>query len=119
MNNKGYQELQVYQEAHTLVLLVYKSTRGFPKHELFGLISQMRRAASSVPANILEGYGRRSRKEFRRFLMIAQGSLTELEYYLELSRDLEYLSDKDYSVLEEQRRKVGALLGGFIRSFEI
>ena len=116
MQEKGYKKLNVYQEAHKLVRSIYKATDSFPRSEIFGLTSQMRRAAVSVPANILEGYGREASREFRRFLLIAQGSLVELEYYIELALDLGYLSGAQYASIEEQRKTTGALLGGLIRS---
>lgn len=115
MENKGYKKLRVYEEAHKLVKGVYLVTEKFPKSELFGLVSQIRRAAVSVVANILEGQARSSRKEFRQFLNIANGSLVELEYYLELTLDLKYLSEEKYLELENQRHSVGLLLGGLIK----
>lgn len=115
MENKGYKKLRVYEEAHKLVKDVYLVTDKFPKSELFGLTSQMRRSAVSVVANILEGQARSSRKEFRQFLNIANGSLVELEYYLELALDLKYLSEEQYLELENQRHSAGLLLGGLIK----
>lgn len=112
--NKGYRKLKVYEEAHKLVKVIYRITEKFPKAEIFGLVSQMRRSAVSVPANILEGQARSSKKEFKNFLSIANGSLVELEYYLELSEDLGYINKQEYLDLETQREIVGALLGGLI-----
>ena len=112
---KGYKKLKVWEESHRLVTLVYKNTKNFPKEEYFGLVSQMRRAAISVVANIIEGQAR-MKNEFYRFLMISNGSLAELEYYLQLSLDLKYISINDYKVLENQRYLVGRLLGGLIKS---
>lgn len=112
----GYQRLIVWQEAHTLVLLVYKQTKLFPKDELFGLTSQLRRAVVSIPANIVEGYARSSRKEFLQFLFISQGSLAEVEYYLLLSHELGYLTKDAFEELEAKRKPVGNLLHGLIAS---
>ncbi len=112
---KGYKKLKVYQEAHKLVLEIYNITMDFPKSELFGLISQMRRSAVSIVANILEGQARISKKEFKQFLSIANGSLVELEYYLELSCELGYITKQQYENLEKQRILVGSLLGGLLR----
>ena len=91
IKKKGYRQLDVFNEAHELVLLVYGITRSFPREELFGLISQLRRAVVSVAANIVEGQGRKTKKDFLRFLYMSNGSLIEVEYYLELALDLGYL----------------------------
>ncbi len=112
---KRYKRLKVYQEAHKLVREIYLITEKFPKSEIFGLTSQMRRAAVSVVANILEGQARSGNKEFKNFLSIANGSLAELEYYLELVADLGYITQEQYKDIEERRKTVGALLGGFIK----
>jgi four helix bundle protein len=115
---KGYKALLVWQEAHALVLLIYSCTEKFPKSELFGLTSQLRRAGVSIPANIVEGYARFSRKEFSQFISISLGSLAEVEYYLDLSRDLAYLTKDEYAKLVAQRIIVGKLLYGFSRSIK-
>jgi four helix bundle protein len=91
---KSHEDLRIWQGARTLVLEIYKLTSEFPKHEIYGLISQMRRASVSVPSNIAEGAGRRSPGDFCRFLYYASGSLTELETQLYLSGELGY-ADKD------------------------
>ena len=95
---KHFQELVVWQKAHELVLAVYRLTKEFPKEETYGLTSQLRRSAVSVPANIAEGFKKRGRNDKARFLNIAQGSLEETRYYLILSKDLDYgtstLADK-------------------------
>lgn len=113
---KGYRKLLVWQESHKLVLLIYKLKKKFPREELFGLTSQICRAVVSISANIVEGQARASRKEFLQFLYIANGSLIETEYYLELARDLIYISLDQYNVLEEKRIIVGNLLHGLIIS---
>ncbi|OGY96331.1 MAG: hypothetical protein A2122_02055 [Candidatus Liptonbacteria bacterium GWB1_49_6] len=115
MNEKGYKRLKVYEAAHILVKDIYHATEVFPRAELFGLVSQMRRAAVSIVANILEGQARASKKEFRQFISIANGSLVELEYYLELTYDLHYISEETYQQLERQRIVVGSLLGGLAK----
>ncbi len=89
-NQKSYRRLIVWQKADELAFQVYLVTKKFPREEMFGLISQMRRAAFSVPANIVEGYARSSRKGKVQFYNIARGSLTELEYYLDFSLRLKY-----------------------------
>ncbi len=112
----GYKKLLVWQEAHTLTLLIYKITKHFPKDELFGLTNQMRRAAVSVTANIVEGQARATKKEFHQFLFMSNGSLVEVEYYIELSKDLGYISEKEFTDLYQQRIKVGKLLHRLIKS---
>ena len=89
---KRFQDLEVWQKAHRLVLEIYTVTNSFPRNELFGIVSQFRRAAYSIPSNLAEGYGRRSTKELLQFLAIANGSAEELRYFLILSRDLRYVS---------------------------
>jgi four helix bundle protein len=116
--NKGYKKLNVYSKADELVILIYKLTKKFPKDETFGLISQMRRAVVSVVANIVEGYGRNSFKDKIRFYYMARGSLTELEYYIDLSFRLEYFNKKEFSQLEFLRSDVGKLLNGLINSIK-
>ncbi|CAD7851210.1 MAG: hypothetical protein [Olavius algarvensis Gamma 1 endosymbiont] len=90
-----YRQLSVWAKAHQLVLLVYRKTRQFPADERFGLISQMRRAAASIPSNIAEGSGRGSDQDFARFARIATGSTNELEYQCILAKDLGYLAEQD------------------------
>jgi four helix bundle protein len=94
-----------WQECHKLVIGVYKATEAFPKHELYGLTSQARRAAFSAPANIVEGASRKGRNEFRHFLDIALGSLGELEYILEVTAELEYLKKDVYETLQAQQKR--------------
>ncbi|MBI2591561.1 MAG: four helix bundle protein [Candidatus Brennerbacteria bacterium] len=112
----GYKNLNVWKKADELVLSVYKLTKIFPKNECFGLVSQMRRCAISIPANIVEGYGRRTNKDKSQFLFIARGSLNELEYYLDLSFKLEYIDSVNYQKNLSLRNDVGKLLNGFINS---
>jgi four helix bundle protein len=111
-----FQQLKVWQEAHKLVLSVYKITRQFPNDERFGLVSQMRRAAVSVPANIAEGFKRRGIQEKVRFYNISEGSLEELKYYFILSKELGYISEND--TLMGRTEDVGRLLYGLITSTE-
>lgn len=115
-NKKGYRRLIVWQKSDELAFQIYVATRNFPKEEVFGLISQMRRSAFSVPANIVEGYARSSQKEKVQFYNIARGSLTELEYYLDFSLRLKYLKKEQYSNLANLRNETGRLLNGFIKS---
>lgn len=117
-NSKGYKSLNIYQKADSFVLLVYKYTRNYPKEELFSLVSQMRRAAVSIVANIVEGWARETLKDKLRFYFISRGSLTEMEYYLDLSYNLKYLSEKQYEELKGLREEVGRLLNGLINSIK-
>lgn len=114
----GYKKLHVWKEAHELTLLIYKITKNFPKDETFALTSQIRRAAVSIVANIVEGQARASKKEFLQFLYISNGSLVEVEYYIELSRDLGYISTEKYLLLNQKRIIVGNLLHGLIKSLK-
>jgi len=110
----SFTDLTVWQEAHKLVLMIYKTTASFPTHEQFGLTSQMRRAVVSVPANIVEGFKRQSHQDKLRFYNIAAASLEELKYYLILSTDLSYTA-KDL-LLSDQAESVSRLLYRFIES---
>jgi four helix bundle protein len=110
--------MQVWQKAHQLTLAVYQASALYPRTEIYGLTSQTRRAASSVPANIAEGCGRGSDKELARFLYIAMGSASELEYHLLLARDLEYLTTKSYVPLAEAVVEVKRMLTGFIHRLQ-
>jgi four helix bundle protein len=112
-----FEQLEVWQWAHRLVLNVYKTTQDLPRDQRFGLISQMQRAAVSVPANIAEGFKRRGRADKVHFYNIAQGSLEELRYYFILCRDLEY--KVDYESLVEQAERVGRMLTGLINSIRV
>jgi|SRR5687768_6830501 len=113
---KGFRKLIVWQRAHQLVLQVYKFTEKFPKHEVFGLTSQIRRAMVSVPANVAEGYAAGGKGQFGRYLDIAQGSLAEVEYYLLLALDLTYIAQVQYEEAESLRAETGFLLHRLIES---
>jgi four helix bundle protein len=112
---QDFRNLVVWQKGHELTLRVYQATGTFPKHELFGLTSQMRRAASSVPTNIAEGCGRGSDADFARFLQMAMGSASELEYQLLLSRDLNYLAPDNYEQMNEGVAEVKRMLAGLMQ----
>jgi four helix bundle protein len=109
-----FEDLLVWQKAHQLVLDVYRMTGGFPTEERFGLVSQMRRAAVSVPANIAEGFKKRSEKDKANFYNIAQGSLEELRYYLILARDLGYV--RDTTPQADASLEIGRMLHGLIKA---
>jgi four helix bundle protein len=111
---KDFRDLRVWEKAHRLTLELYKVTALFPRHELYGLTSQIRRAGASIGANIAEGCGKRGNSEFQRYLQIASGSASELDYHLLLSHDLNFLPDEDYRSiareLSELRRMLTSLL---------
>ena len=99
---RDFHKLGIWQRSHQLTLDVYKVSQAFPKDELFGLTSQIRRAASSIPTNIAEGCGRASNKDFAHFLQIAIGSASEVEYELLLAHDLEYINDEAFNKLTSE-----------------
>ncbi len=109
-----FTDLIVWQESHKLVLLIYQATKKFPREEIFGLISQMRRAAVSITSNIAEGFARRSRKEKLQFYTIARGSLVELESQLFISRDISYITGEDFGKIYTQLTSSHQLLNAFI-----
>src|SRR5208283_2305006 len=96
---KDFRDLKVWQRAHQITLTIYRCTRDFPREETYGMISQLRRCSASVAANIAEGCGRPGNPEFGRFLGMAMGSASELEYFLLLARDLHYLSPENMAAL--------------------
>jgi four helix bundle protein len=110
---RDFRELLVWQKAHALTLDVYRATKSFPREELYSLTNQIRRAAISIGANIAEGAGKNSRAEFARYLQIALGSASELEYHLLLSRDLEYLPPEKCLILSKQVVETKKMLVGF------
>ena len=114
---KNYKELTVWRKAHEMTLDVYGATRAFPKEELYGLTSQLRRSAASIGANIAEGSGRRSNNEICRFLQIARGSASETEYHILLARDLNLLREEDFQRLSRQADEVQRMLTALIQSF--
>ena len=107
---QDYQKLLVWRKAHKLVLDVYVSTKKFPKDELYGVTSQLRRAVVSISANIVEGAGRKTKADFARFLTMSLGSTNEVEYFLLLSRDLEYLNIEKYKLLNQQLVEIRKML---------
>ena len=114
---RDFRRITAWRKADELTVMIYRETaRAFPKEELYGLTAQIRRASASVPANIAEGSARRTARDFRSFLYIAQGSLAEVEYFLHLAYRLGYLKEHTYVSLEHQRAEVGRLLTGFIKS---
>jgi len=112
---RDFRELKVWEKAHRLTLEVYRETKSFPKEETYGLTSQARRAAASIATNIAEGAGKNSRLEFARFLQMATGSASELEYQILLARDLGYLAPEIHESLLVQVVETKKMLTGFVR----
>jgi four helix bundle protein len=115
---KDFRSLHVWQKAHHLTLLAYDVTRRFPKEEVYGLTSQIRRCAASVAANIAEGCGKRGNAEFQRFLGISAGSASELEYHFLLARDLGLLNHNEYDTLNGSIVEVKRMLASLVRKVE-
>jgi len=115
---KNYKELKVWQKAYQLCLEVYKITKGFPGEERYGLTSQIRRAAVSVPSNIAEGYGRKTTPEYIRSLYIAYGSNCELDTQISLSGDLGYMRAQEKEMLQRSIGEVERMLKALIKSLE-
>jgi four helix bundle protein len=111
-----FEDLDVWRKAHQLALRIYAVTRDFPNEEKFGLVSQMRRAAVSIPANIAEGFKKRTLKDKSNFYNIAQGSLEELRYYLILAKDLHYMVNNQ--ALLDSVEEIGRMLYGLIKSLK-
>lgn len=116
MGITSFEQLEVWQEAHQLVLLVYHTTTVFPSDERYGVVSQMKRSAISVPANIAEGFSRRGEKSKLHFYSIAKSSLEELRYYLILSKDLGYRID--YDRMMDRADRTARMLAGLMRVIE-
>lgn len=112
---KDFRTLTVWQKSHLLTVAVYQATKCFPKEEMYGLTSQIRRSCASIPANIAEGCGRGGDPEFGRFLQIAMGSASELEYHLLLANELKYLDSKDHDILDGQVTEVKRMLTSLVQ----
>jgi four helix bundle protein len=115
---QDFKNLDVWREAKNLVLSIYKITETFPKHELFGLSNQMRRAAVSIPSNIAEGTGRRTNKDKAHFSYTSRGSLFELETQIVIAFELAYITSEDYDKVLQQVVKCRQLINGYINYFE-
>lgn len=118
MNNgkiQSFTDLNTWKEGHKLVIMVYKITKDFPKEELYSIIDQMRRASSSVTANIAEGFGRQTYKEKLQFYYMAQGSLTELKNFILIAKDVNYFKDNEFDNLSKQADLTHQLLQSLIQ----
>jgi four helix bundle protein len=115
---KDFRELKVWQRSHELTLAVYRVTANFPRQELYGLTSQLRRSCSSIAANLAEGCGRNGDAELGRFCSIAAGSASELEYHLLLAKDLSLIQAREYGRLVQQTVEVKRMLAGLIQKLK-
>ena len=113
-----YEDLEVWKQSHRFVVDIYRITQNFPTNERYGLISQLRRAAYSIPANIAEGNGKQHKKEYIHFLYIAKSSLNEARYFLLLSKDLKYMKEDKYDELINLLRFIEIMLMGLIKSLK-
>jgi four helix bundle protein len=115
---KNYKNIKVWEKSHLLTIEVYEVTKKFPKSEIFGMISQIRRAAVSIPSNIAEGCGRNGENEFKHFLHIALGSANELEYQILLAYKLNYINKNDFTQIENLVIEVKKMLSAFIKKLK-
>jgi len=117
MNNKinSYKDLIVWQKSIALVTEIYKLTKTFPAEEKFGIVNQLNRAVVSIPANIAEGWGRESSKNYLQFLRISRGSLMETETLLVISKNLNYIDDENFRMISEKLDETGKILQGLIK----
>ena len=108
---QSYRDLKVYERSYRAAVSIYRMTSVLPREELYGLTSQMKRAATSIPLNIAEGYGKKeSASEFKRFLLMAIGSCDEMRVLLDLCRDLDYISNEDHDAYEKEYDEIGKML---------
>ncbi|MDA0578406.1 MAG: four helix bundle protein [Verrucomicrobia bacterium] len=113
---RDYRKIVAWQRGHALALRIYRITQEFPRNEQFGITSQLRRAASSVPANIVEGSARDTQPDYLRFLIVARASLKEVEYFLLLARDLGYMPTPEYDETGQEINKAFAAISGLIKA---
>lgn len=111
---RDFRQIKIWEKAHRHVLEIYKATAGFPKEELYGITSQLRRASASIPANIAEGFGRGGNVELARFLQIGMGSANEVEYHVLLAKDLGFISEDAYDRLATQIIEVKRMLAALL-----
>jgi len=115
---RSFQQLDAWKKAHAFILEIYKVTRTFPDEELYGIVSQMKRAASSITANVAEGFSRYHYNDKIRFYLNARGSVSELQNFLFLSRDLNFIGEKIFAPLYATSEDVAKLINGMVRSIE-
>lgn len=114
-NITNFQDIQAWKHAHALVIEIYKTTKSFPKEELYGIVSQIRRATVSIPANIVEGFHRKTNKEKLRFYEIAMSSLEEVKYFILLSKDLSLVEQEQANALQIKCDETGRTLRGWMK----
>ncbi len=113
----GYKDLKIYQRSYEMAKAVYEMTKSFPREELYGMTSQLRRAALSIPLNIAEGYSKReSQQEFNRFLQMAIGSTNEVLVLMDFSRDVEYITSKQHEAICNAYREIARMISGYIKT---
>ena len=113
---RDFHGLVVWQKSHALTLDLYRLTKRFPDDERFGLVSQLRRCAASIPANLAEGCGRGSEQDLGRFVHMAMGSATEVEYHILLAKDLQYLSEEEFVTITASVQEVKRMLASLLRA---
>ena len=111
-----YKNLQVWQDAIELTTIIYNTTKNFPREEMFGIVSQLRRSAVSIPSNIAEGYGRSTNTELIHFLYIALGSSNELNTQIEISKNLKFIDEENYTMISEKNEEINAKLRALIKT---
>ncbi len=116
---QNFKDLRVWSKAHEITVKIYQISKSFPKDELYSLTNQLRRASSSIPANIAEGCGKNTPSDFANFLNISLGSANETEYFLILSKDLNYLSENDFNLLSDNINEVKAMLISLIQKVRV
>ena len=110
---QSFRDIKVYQKSYKVMIELYKKVQEFPKEELYGLTSQIKRASTSIPLNIAEGYGKRENvNEFKRFLLMAIGSCDEMKVLLDISRDLGFIEEEFYRIKEQEYDEIGRMLRG-------
>jgi four helix bundle protein len=114
----SYRNLIVWQKSVALVTDIYTLTKSFPQEEKFGIVSQLNRASVSIPSNIAEGWGRKSSKNYLQFLRISRGSLMETETLLEISKNLNYINEREFKVISDNIEEVSKILQGLIKSIQ-
>ena len=114
----SYKELEIYKRSYNLALRLHEITKKYPEEERYDLTSQIRRCSKSVPTNIAEGYGRRSKEEFKRFLKISLGSCNELQVHLDFSKDLKYIEKEMYEYLSNENNEIGKMMNVTIQKWK-